>query len=83
MSSLILFQTTRLLKKAQQLDIMTQKTRNKSQELTGFIDTVHTTIKGIMFLRYFHFITKVSKAMSFATVKVIFTQKMLQFAQGM
>lgn len=52
---------------------MTQKTRNKSQELTGFIDTVHTTIKGIVFLRYFHFITKVSKAMSFATVKVMFT----------
>ncbi|KAJ7414023.1 laminin subunit alpha 1 [Willisornis vidua] len=38
-------ETTRFLKKAWQLNTMTQKTRNKSQELTAFIDTVHTTIK--------------------------------------
>ncbi|KAJ7400530.1 hypothetical protein BTVI_104660 [Pitangus sulphuratus] len=38
-------ETTRFLKKAWHLNTMTQKTRNKSQELTGFIDTVHTTIK--------------------------------------
>lgn len=37
---------------------MTLETRNKSQELTGFIDTVHTTIKGILLLRYFHFFTE-------------------------
>ncbi|GAB0182708.1 laminin subunit alpha-1 [Grus japonensis] len=38
-------ESSRFLKKAWQLNTMTQETRNKSQELTGFIDTVHTTIK--------------------------------------
>ncbi|XP_061212315.1 laminin subunit alpha-1 isoform X2 [Neopsephotus bourkii] len=38
-------ESSRFLKKAWQLNTITQATRNKSQELTGFIDTVHTTIK--------------------------------------
>ncbi|XP_019328886.1 PREDICTED: laminin subunit alpha-1 [Aptenodytes forsteri] len=38
-------ESSRFLKKAWQLNTMTLETRNKSQELTGFIDTVHTTIK--------------------------------------
>ncbi|XP_010221580.1 PREDICTED: laminin subunit alpha-1, partial [Tinamus guttatus] len=38
-------ESARILKKAWQLNTVTQETRNKSQELTGFIDTVHTAIK--------------------------------------
>ncbi|NXY84481.1 LAMA1 protein, partial [Alcedo cyanopectus] len=38
-------ESSRFLNKAWQLNTRTQETRNKSQELTGFIDTVHTTIK--------------------------------------
>ncbi|XP_032036850.1 laminin subunit alpha-1 [Aythya fuligula] len=38
-------ESSRILKKAWQLNTMTQETRNKSKELIGFIDTVHTAIK--------------------------------------
>lgn len=38
-------ESSRILKKAWQLNTMTQETRNKSKELIAFIDTVHTAIK--------------------------------------
>ncbi|OXB66455.1 hypothetical protein ASZ78_007505 [Callipepla squamata] len=38
-------ESSRISKKAWQLNAMTQETRSKSKELCGFIDTVHTAIK--------------------------------------
>uniref|UniRef100_A0A8V0X4B6 Laminin subunit alpha-1 n=2 Tax=Gallus gallus TaxID=9031 RepID=A0A8V0X4B6_CHICK len=38
-------ESSRILRKASQLNTMTQETRSKSKELSGFIDTVHTAIK--------------------------------------
>ncbi|NXI37250.1 LAMA1 protein, partial [Galbula dea] len=40
-------ESSRLLKQALQLDTKTQETRKRSQELTGFIDTMLTTIKAL------------------------------------
>lgn len=58
---------------------MTQETRNKSQELTGFIDTVLTSVKGILLLRYFLFFSEFRRVFPSALAELC---EVLRFAQG-